>query len=327
MTCMETSSAPVVSVCIPTYNYSRYIRDAIQSVRSQTFRNLEIIVIDDCSTDNTYEKVRELMTLDDRIRYVINETRLGFAGNFARCVELATGEFVKIVCADDVIEPTCVEKMVKAMKDHDQVTLAACSRRLSDSMLQPIGESGYTTQFVVENGSEAARRCFFKGNLIGEPTAVMFRKKGAERGFNPAYSQLVDLEMWLHLLEKGDFLFVPEKLCTVRQHEGQATHDCMKTLAFVSDLDKLHREYMCKPYMRNSLLNAIRWRLSTVFVIWAQRKTATDPHLIRQSINRYMNYRIAVLIMPAYFVLTRLARFLRGGLGSRLFVPRPQPSR
>ena len=65
--------------------------------------------------------------------------------------------------------------------------------------------------------------CFFLGNRIGEPTAVMFRRADSSQGFSLEYNQLVDLVMWFHLLYVGDYIALPEALCTIRSHEGQAT--------------------------------------------------------------------------------------------------------
>lgn len=300
---MNKSALPKVSVCIPTYNYGHYLADAIKSVLAQTFTDFELLVIDDCSTDNTRETVRILMNSDSRIHYIQNEARLGFVGNFTRCIEVATGEYVKILCADDVLEATCLEKMVRAFDTHDHVTLVSCSRLLADQSLNTIKTLSYPAKTGLLSGTDVINRCFFSGNLIGEPTAVLFRKKNALRGFNAGYSLLVDLEMWFYLLEQGDIIIIPDCLCTIRRHEAQATLSCVKTLSFVNDIDKLYIEYNKMPYISNSFINRLRWRLGSTYTIWSQRNIINNVDAIRNNISKYMNYRLALIIMPFYIIL------------------------
>jgi glycosyltransferase involved in cell wall biosynthesis len=302
---------PKVSVCIPTYNYALYICDAIESVLNQTYSDFELIIIDDCSTDNTKDLVFKFKQSDNRIKYIQNENRLGFTRNFTRCVEVAKGEYVKILCADDTLESNCLEKMVKALDTYDQVSLVASARMLVDKKLEPIRILSYAAEFKLLHGIDVIKKCIFSGNLIGEPTAVIFRKKDASRGFNDHYKLLVDLEMWLYLLEKGDFVFLPETLCKFRQHENQATYDCVKTLSFIEDNDKLYREYIQRPFMHNTFINAMRKRFGMTFIIWTQRNIINNQEMLQNSISKYMNYYFALLIMPIYSAFKTL--LLRNG--------------
>ena len=89
---MADSSTPKVSVCIPVYNGSDYIAYAIQSVLAQTYKNFNLIVCDNCSTDNTEEIVRNFE--DPRLSYVRNNKNLGLVGNENRCLELSKGDYI-----------------------------------------------------------------------------------------------------------------------------------------------------------------------------------------------------------------------------------------
>ncbi len=308
---MNKSTSPKVSVCIPTYNYGHYLPEAIKSVLAQTFTDFELLVIDDCSADNTRETVRILMNSDSRIRFIQNEARLGFVGNFTRCIEAAIGEYIKILCADDVLEAACLEKMVNVLDANDHVALVSCSRVLVDRALKTTGLSAYASKYRLLRGPDAIKRCLFSGNLIGEPTAVLFRKRDSARGFNSGYQLLVDLEMWFHLLEKGDFAFLPEPLCKIRQHDGQATYDCIKTLSFIDDNDKLYREFIGKPYMGTLFVSALRMQLRMTLIIWMQRSVINNPDVTRRHIGHYMNYHLAMCIMPLYTALIKLTRIVR----------------
>lgn len=292
---------PKVSVCIPTYNYGRYIIQAIESAQCQTFGDHEILVIDDRSEDDTAEIVAGLMRKDRRLRFLQNERRLGFAGNFSRCIELAAGEYVKILCADDLLEPACLERMTRALDELPAASLVASRRLLIDGNGKHVGESSYADGSLLEQGSLTARRCFFSvDNRIGEPTAVMFRKKQALRGFKGEYSLLVDLEMWLHLLAQGDFVFLAEPLCRVRRHEGQATWGCARSLDFANDLVRLHRDYGEKPYFPFTRTDLWKWRLGAAFNIWEKRRYFADRSALRKHLGWFLDPRLAAIVMPFY---------------------------
>ena len=94
---------PKVSVLIPTYNYARYIGEAIESVLNQTFTDFELIIIDDQSKDNTDEVVAKYLH-DPRVSYHKNPVNLGLVGNFNRALELANGEYIKFLLADDKLD-------------------------------------------------------------------------------------------------------------------------------------------------------------------------------------------------------------------------------
>ncbi|MBI5418627.1 MAG: glycosyltransferase family 2 protein [Deltaproteobacteria bacterium] len=260
---MVDHNPPKVSVCIPTYNYAHYLPDAVGSVLAQTFPDYELVVVDNCSTDKTPDIVRKYIDSGAKIRYYRNERNVGQTGNFNLCLKYAAGDYIKILCADDLLEPACLEKLVSAMESHPRASLAGSARMLVNDSLRPLKVLSYSDRFVEDNGFNVIKRCLLKGNLIGEPTSVLFRKIHAERGFTTTYKQLIDLEMWFHLLEQGDFVFLPEPLSKFRRHEGQLTWEYIKDPAFFGDGWRIFNEYIDKDYVRmsavrKSLLKVIR---------------------------------------------------------------------
>jgi len=229
----------LVSVCIPTYNHALVLDDALRSAMEQTYGNLEILVLDNDSTDDTATVVTAASARDARVRYLRHSENIGMVHNFSACVEQAKGQYVKFVCADDALEPECVERMVQVMSAHPEVSLVACARQLVDRNLRPHRAARYSRRFVLADGATVVRRCFFFGNLIGEPTAVMFRRADAVRGFDDGYRQLMDLEMWLRLLKRGAFAFLPDPLCKVRRHAKQITLENVKSGIVLSDKRRL----------------------------------------------------------------------------------------
>lgn len=297
---VTANKSPKVSVCIPTYNYGRFIPDAIESVLGQTFSDFELLVVDNCSTDNTRELVENYSRRDARVAYFCNEANLGMVGNWNRCLEHASGEYVKILCADDLLVPNCLERQVLELDRHPAVSLVASARRLVSSDLQPISCAAYSFREEHIPGVKVINRCLFNGNQIGEPTAVMFRKNDVTRGFNGDYAQLVDLEMWFYLLEKGNFVFLPQDLCLFRQHAAQGTKTNLKTFNFLDDEEKLFNDYIAKPYISATPLNIFNWKFIMTWNIWQQRKVCEDPSVVRDYMDRYMNrYLFFLLVIPA----------------------------
>lgn len=123
---------PLVSVCIPAYNSAETIRETVASVLSQTYGNLELIIVDDQSKDTTWEVIKELADQDERIKIYLNQQNLGMAGNWNRCLELCSGEYIKLLCADDLIHETLIEREVALMEEYPQALLVQTDTRFID---------------------------------------------------------------------------------------------------------------------------------------------------------------------------------------------------
>jgi glycosyltransferase involved in cell wall biosynthesis len=119
---MSTASQPLVSVIIPTYNYARFIAEAVASVQSQTYSNWEIIVVDDGSTDNTEEVVKNLAADEPRISYLRQDNaRQAAARNNG--IRHAGGDYFQFLDADDLIEPQKLERQVAFLEQHPDVDI------------------------------------------------------------------------------------------------------------------------------------------------------------------------------------------------------------
>lgn len=297
-----------ISVCIPAYNYAHFLPDAIESVLCQSFQNFELLVVDNCSIDNTEEVVAEYVRKDRRVRYYRNESNLGLVGNLNRCLHYANGDFVKILCADDLLESGSLEKMAYVLEIYPQVSLVASSRLLTDSSLNPIRTASYSAKKTHISGIEVIKKCLVYGNLIGEPSAVLFRRKDALRGFREEYSQLVDLEMWFYLLLNGDFFFMPEELCLFRQHEGQGTKDNVRAFAYLAEEDQLFIEYSKKLALKSGAINCLNRNFRMAQAIWQQRNTCDNPEKIPELMGKYINYYLFFLIYLPVILMKKLGK-------------------
>lgn len=303
---MENTN-PKVSVCIPTYNHARFLGNAIESALAQTFADFELIIVDNCSLDNTRALVEEFRSRDRRIRYHRNERNIGAQNNFNRCIELASGEYIKILCSDDLLEPDCIQESVRALDEFPGASLVACARIMTDRDLRPLKILAYAGGFRHSTGSAAMKKCLMSGNLIGEPTAALFRKKDvAERGFNANYRQLIDLEMWFYLLQKGDFVYLPKPLCRFRRHGEQETGKNIRALNMTDDAKMILEEYA------GGFFGHL-WKIQAAFDIWAQQFSGVSISDAHRSIRKLTPLPLLYAFLP-FKITAHIIRTIRGRL-------------
>lgn len=217
--------SPRISVLLPTYRYGRFLSEAVESVLTQDEPRFELLISDDASDDGTAEQARAIAARDPRIRVWIQPRNLGMVGNWNFLLREARGTYIKFVFGDDRLQsPSALRRMAERLDRDSEVELVSSARTLIDESSATVGrinELGADGAFA---GDSMITRCLVEEcNLIGEPTAVMFRRASGTRGFDPNLKQYVDLEMWMHLLRGGSLSHCAEELAAFRQHPGQAT--------------------------------------------------------------------------------------------------------
>ncbi len=242
---------PLVSVCIPAYNNAAYIRETIDSVLNQTYPNLELIICDDKSKDDTAAVIEKIK--DDRIKLYKNEKNLGMAGNWNNCLFKCSGEFIKLICADDTLAPDCLEKEVKALMEHPTAVLAESDTKLFDLNGKRKGfYKRYKTSGLTD-GRKIARAGLFVKNYFGAPLANTFRRSALETvgGFDSWYTYILDYDFWVQLACMGDVYIIHEPLNYFRVRSDSNTGDVMagdKTEDYVKEhihLLKKFKDELC----------------------------------------------------------------------------------
>lgn len=242
---------PKVSVLIPNYNYARFLPEAIDSVLEQEFVDFELVMVDNCSTDNSAQIMREYADRDPRIRVEFRPANTGMVANWNYCLSLARGDYAVLLLSDDKFAgPETLGKLAR-MLDTDRVAvMAVCARTVIDEashlveLRDHLGRSGH------HSGQGLIAKCLREDrNLIGEPSVVMMRRAAASRGFNPGYRQLVDLEMWFHLLENGDAIYTTESLSLFRQHPLQESETNRGRHVGERELLRLLADYRDRPFL------------------------------------------------------------------------------
>jgi glycosyltransferase involved in cell wall biosynthesis len=210
---------PLVSVCIPVHNTERFVAEAVRSVLAQTLQDLEVVVVDNASTDATPRILAEFE--DPRIRLFRNDVNIGAAGNFNRAISLARGRYVKLLCADDAIYPSCLEKQVAVFENDTRgaISVVGCSRDIIDGRGRRWLRRGFPGPAGTMDGRRAIAMTVRRGtNIFGEPAAILVRAEAAREagGFDPRYSYCIDLDFWCRLLSAGDLHVLDDTLCAFR---------------------------------------------------------------------------------------------------------------
>ena len=213
--------SPKVSVCIPVYNRPVFVAEAIESVLGQTFTDFELIVTDNCSTDNTPEVVKSYAAKDNRIKYYRNQYNMGVGSNINRALLLARGEYIKLLFSDDRLSPRCLELFVDALDNHPKVSLATSyARSFGDQ--NNIKDASCFPGTGELDGKTYQKDLLLNRNWPGSPSFVMFRRKDLHIGlFQHTWYWLGDLEMWMRLLGVGNAYIIPEILNSFRIHDEQ----------------------------------------------------------------------------------------------------------
>lgn len=233
----------LVSVCLPTFNGAKYLKETLQSINTQTFQNFEVVVSDDHSKDDTLKLVEAFQEQASFPVHIYHHTPKGIGANWNNCLKHARGQYIKFLFQDDVLERECLEKMVQVLEENPKVGLVASKRRfiIEDSM-----KTEETNRWVETYGdlqshlNVASREVIFLDksvfglpsfygsppNKIGEPSVVMFSKSIVDEVgyFDEDLKQILDYEYWYRILKKYPVAVINEPLVKFRLHQDQATH-------------------------------------------------------------------------------------------------------
>lgn len=183
---------PLVSVIMPAYNASQYIEEAITSVLKQTYENLELIVIDDCSTDVTYELSRKFTMIDSRVKVFKNGSNSGVATTRNRGLKIAQGEYIAFLDSDDIWKTNKIEKQLRLAKNYTPCIVYS-SYELFDV-------NGNRKPYMVPEKTDFAS--MLKENVIGCSTVLISKEIAKKYSFVKDFYH-EDYVYWLNVLREG----------------------------------------------------------------------------------------------------------------------------
>jgi glycosyltransferase involved in cell wall biosynthesis len=240
---------PKVSVLIPVYNGARHLAECLESVLAQDFQDQEILIGDDGSKDDSIEIIKQFAARDARIRWWQNPRNVGLTPNTNVCIRAAQGEYLKFVHQDDLLlSKDAIRKLAAALDERPNASLAGCFPHLTGTGSRPTLFSDRPGCF---NGKKTIVTCLEQNaNLVGSPSHVMCRRRQAQRGYDERFTGFMDFEMWCHLLEQGDYVYLTEPLASWRVHEHHQTARTRES--GVKDFEHLRfmEIYYAKPWLQ-----------------------------------------------------------------------------
>lgn len=234
---MSAPSSPIVSVLMTAYNREKYIEEAISSVLNSSFRDFELIIVDDSSSDSTLEIAEHFASQDSRIRIFRNERNLGDYPNRNRAAKYATGKYLKYLDSDNVIYPFGLEVMLNCMEQFPEAGYGLSS------------ESDPQRPFpVCASPREAYLDNFFGsfGYFGRAPDSSIIRRSAFESvgGFT-GKNLIGDLELWMRLSQRFPVVKMPAYLGWDRVHEDQQKN--IDPLGYSSLRDEIRNSYLWSP--------------------------------------------------------------------------------
>lgn len=209
---------PDVSVIMSVYNGEAYLAETIESVINQTFKNFELIIINDCSTDSTASILASFSEKDERVKVYTNEVNLKLPSSLNKAISLCSGKYIARMDADDICLPERLEKQYKFMEENPSVALSSCKFMTLKNGVYASGSAGGRCDFA------AIRTMLLMTNPIMHPGVIARAEVMKEFCYDTMLTCTEDLELWTRMAVAGlKMEILPECLLIYRLHDKQIT--------------------------------------------------------------------------------------------------------
>lgn len=238
-----------VSIIIPSYNHGKFLIDRLETILNQTYKDWEAIIIDDKSTDNSVEIIKDFLEKNPNFKvknFIVNEKNSGSGyKSWQKGIELAKTEFIWIAETDDYSSSEFLEQMIEVLENNSEIALAFCNSNYVDSNKKFLYDSSKRTSILeVEKDnykifeSNILLELMPLNSLITNGSAVVFRKLSSEIPVEILqHRQMSDLFLWTYLVEGNSFGFLNMNLNFFRRHENSTT-----TKNYAINQEKLYEE-------------------------------------------------------------------------------------
>lgn len=246
----------LVSIIMPLFNNEKYVSETIESVLNQTFNDFELIIIDDCSRDNSREIVRKYREKDNRIKLISHNKNTGIAKTTNDGLDIANGKFIAFIDSDDVWDQRKLEKQLKVLENNENYIVWS-EGEVIDENSEPTGQT--FTQIhnaITKKKSGNIFNELLQGNYLFKSSLILKKKNIGNRRFNERLRILDDYLFELALATKYNYFFINEPLTKYRIHGTNITCD-QKSIG--TDLFKL-RTIIIKNYDKY-IPKSIKWDL------------------------------------------------------------------
>jgi glycosyltransferase involved in cell wall biosynthesis len=226
---------PVVSVLLPVYNGADFLEEAISSVLSQSFEDLELIIRDDQSTDQSRNIIRKFT--DKRIVVAENDANLGLFGNINACLSLSSGHFVHLFSQDDIMHVDCLESQLESLLKYKEAGMVYCGTRAIDENGTVFADSSHDRTPVFIDRNLYLSLSAHYGSLSASISTVMIRREVLDDvgTFNSNMKVAGDYDLWNKIADRYPIIRNPKIVTDIRAHKRQATNATMSGLWYIKE--------------------------------------------------------------------------------------------
>ena len=225
------SNLPLVSVLMTAYNRDKYIAEAIESVLHSTYKNFELIIVDDCSTDNTFEIANSFLAKDGRVKLYKNEKNLGQFANRNRAIELSKGEYIKFLDSDDKLYGEGLQTMVNSMTDFPDAGFGVpCLEKYTGKL-----------PFQLSPHDSVAKHYAGDNHLCYGPTGSIFKRSAILQAglFEEKYGILTDTLLNIKTASLYPTVFFERNLFYWRRHNEQVTEEQKDNVRMIRERNEI----------------------------------------------------------------------------------------
>ena len=216
MTALQSTGSPGVSVLMSVRNGVPYLESAIESIRAQTYRDWEFIIVDNASSDGTPEIVERIARIDPRIQFVQNLRDLGHSGGLNRGLESCRAAWVARMDADDVALPERLERQLTFIQANPDVKTTSCLAHYIDSANKRVGKT--VTDLVTREAFVRYQRENLCIGLLHPGALIERRLLESLGGYRPEFGPANDIDLWCRISDRALILVQPEYLMEYRIH-------------------------------------------------------------------------------------------------------------
>jgi len=212
---------PSVTIILPVYNEIKYLIQSVNSVLTQDFTDFEFLIVDDCSSDGSWEWLQSLK--DKRITLFQNENNRGLFYNLNFLINKATGNIIKLWSQDDIMYPDCIGEVVAFHQQHPEIGFSYSGRDYIDGDGNKIQINAIDDTPPIVSPQLHARIAFFTGSIAGNIANVAINRPVLDKVglFNEQMKISGDFEMWVRLAKDHPVGFIRKELVQLRNHKGQ----------------------------------------------------------------------------------------------------------
>lgn len=309
------NNQPLVSVPVITYNSSKFVLETLESIKAQTYQNIELIISDDCSTDNTVELCQKWVDLNKdrfvRTEIITSLVNTGVSANCNRSKNACQGEWIKGIAGDDLLMPDCVENFVNYVNEHPE-TICVFGR------IEAFGGSEDRNKYFTEkvfdytffdldiNGQ--LERLVFGENCVPASTCFSNPKRLQELGItnDERIPLLEDWPKWINILKKGVKLeFMDKVVVKYRIHDGSLTTSKRASVRSVESMQLFNLYYRYPIWIRKSEECAVSMMVKDYTDLYTSLLTIEDKY---NNLQKSYPYRLGKFILAPFKKIKQLLK-------------------